>query len=166
MNKSISQVFSLTLFAALFSCASGVSQKSTSSKSTIQEDLSQFRPKYEKDTSAATVVIPEETPVGATADVSAQINKKLDEIAVNSPTSAKGFRVMLYSGNSKDEATMVKEKAHILTKEKVYIEYRAPNFRVKAGDAINRLEANYLYGELKNDFPNAVIVPDNININY
>jgi hypothetical protein len=47
----------------------------------------------------------------------------------------------------------------------VYIQFKTPNFRVKVGDAINRLEANYLLSQLKSDFPAAVVVPDDIVIN-
>ncbi len=54
----------------------------------------------------------------------------------------------------------------IIPDDKMYMEFRAPNFRVKVGDAISRIEANYLLGKLKTDFPNAVIVPDDINIEY
>jgi hypothetical protein len=161
----LQQTAGLTVFLFLFSCAAGVSQKSTG-KNGFQDDLSVYRPKFKKDTIAqASVAVKDEMPVSPSKDVTSTLNQKLDQIASTAPKTVKGFRVMIYSGNSKEEATTIKEKASGLTSENVYIEFKAPNFRVKVGDAANRLEANYLLGKLKKEFPTAVIVPDEINVN-
>lgn len=158
------------LWIFLFSCAAGVSQRSKGTDPQtppVQEDLSAFRPKYNPDSSVKEKVKPvSNEPFKPTLDVTALLNKKLNEISVSQPNVAKGFRVMLFSGSNKEEATIIREKVAMLVNDKVYMDYKAPNFRVKVGDAINRLEANYLLGKLKNDFPGAFIVPDEININY
>lgn len=169
IHMQVRQTLSLSLLFLLISCASGVSQKSTSKNPTIKEDLSQFRPTYKKDTvknNTAAVANPATEVINANLAVTEELNKKLSAIATNAPKVAKGYRILLYSGNSREEANLMKQKAEAITSDKVYIEYKAPNFRVKAGDSINRLEVNYLKGKLNSEFPNGVIVPDEVNINY
>jgi hypothetical protein len=168
-NNLLTQVFPLVLIIFLCSCATGISQKS-SGKNGVQDDLSSFRPEYkapaQNDEAEVKQSDKKDAPLNATADVTAEVNSKLEQIKANAPKVAKGYRILLYSGNKKEEATLVKDKAHMLVPDKIYLEFRAPNFRVKIGDAISRVEANYLLGKLKTDFPNAVIVPDDVNIEF
>lgn len=160
----------LSFLFLLFSCASGVSQKSGSKHtSSYKEDLSSFRPRISPDSltkgkSEAANSANKSLPLVPTSDITDELNKKLSSISENAPSVAKGYRVNLYSGTSREEATTIKKKAEQLTQASIYIQFRTPNFRVKAGDAINRLEASYLLSQLKNEFPGAVIVPDDINI--
>jgi len=153
----------------LCSCASGVSQKSNSKESSYSEDLSSYRPKVEKDTATvepvATADNSKNQPIATTKDVTVALDRKLAAIAQNAPATAKGYRVSIYSGTSRDEASIIKKQAELISGVQVYIQFKTPNFRVKVGDAINRLEANYLLGQLKSDFPAAVVVPDDIVIN-
>ncbi|MCY5908922.1 SPOR domain-containing protein, partial [Salmonella enterica subsp. enterica serovar 1,4,[5],12:i:-] len=46
----------------------------------------------------------------------------------------------------------------------VYNQFRQPRFRVKVGDFTSRVEANYILNDLKQIFPNAMVVPDQINL--
>ncbi len=173
MNK-IFQIAKLTPLLSflflLFSCASGVSQKSGSKNTnSYKEDLSSFRPRINPDSllkeNEAANASNKSLPLIPTSDITDELNKKLFSVSENAPSIAKGYRINLYSGTSREEATIIKKKAEQLTQASIYIQFRTPNFRVKAGDAINRLEASYLLSQLKNEFPGAVIVPDDININ-
>lgn len=155
----------ISAFFIMFSCAAGSKSSSASS-----EDITTYRPVYSANESPAKTPekaqAKQEPPLEPKADITEELNKKLELISQNAPKMAKGYRVLLYSGNNREEATVLKEKAITLTNDKIYMEYKAPNFRVKAGNAINRLEANYLLGKLKQEFPHAVVVPDDINIIY
>lgn len=78
-----------------------------------------------------------------------------------------GYRVQIYfdSGNqSKKKANDV--KTQFLAKKPdvpCYLVYQAPNFKVRVGDFRSRYEAYKLYREIRNDFPSAYIVKDEIN---
>jgi hypothetical protein len=78
-----------------------------------------------------------------------------------------GYRVQIYfdSGNqSKKKANDV--KTQFLAKNPdvpCYLVYQAPNFKVRVGDFRSRYEAYKLYREIRNDFPSAYIVKDEIN---
>ncbi len=161
----------LSLLFLLFSCASGISQKSGSKNTnSYKEDLSGFRPRISPDSlnkeNVSTNMADKSLPLIPSSDITNELNKKLSAISDNAPSIAKGYRINLYSGTSREEATIIKKKAELIISGDVYIQFRTPNFRVKAGDAINRLEASYLLSQLKNEFPGAVIVPDDININH
>jgi hypothetical protein len=78
-----------------------------------------------------------------------------------------GYRVQIYfdSGNqSKKKANDV--KTQFLAKNPdipCYLVYQSPNFKVRVGDFRSRYEAYKLYREIRNDFPSAYIVKDEIN---
>jgi hypothetical protein len=78
-----------------------------------------------------------------------------------------GYRVQIYfdSGNqSKKKANDV--KTQFLAKNPdipCYLVYQSPNFKVRVGDFRTRYEAYKFYREIKNDFPSAFIVKDEIN---
>jgi hypothetical protein len=74
-----------------------------------------------------------------------------------------GYRVQLFQG-SKDEAFRI--KAEFMKKYpdcKVYILFRTPDFRVRAGDFRTRSEAIKLKYTVEKNFPNPLIVEDIIN---
>jgi hypothetical protein len=78
-----------------------------------------------------------------------------------------GYRVQIYfdSGNqSKKKANDV--KTQFLAKNPdipCYLVYQSPNFKVRVGDFRTRYEAYKFYREIRNDFPSAYIVKDEIN---
>jgi hypothetical protein len=78
-----------------------------------------------------------------------------------------GYRVQIFfdSGNqSKKKANDV--KTQFLAKNPdipCYLVYQSPNFKVRVGDFRTRYEAYKFYREIKNDFPSAFIVKDEIN---
>jgi len=175
MNKRSCSLLLVFLFF-LCGCASTQPQSSSDSTSAgIQEDLSKYRPAYQKQDSAtpkesaSSVPVKQAstTPVVPQNDVTKALNAKMDSIAVKNQKFkyAQGYRVIVYSGNSSEEAKQAKEKVYeILPNADIYTVYKQPSFRVKVGDCFDRLEANSLYIKLKKDFANALVVPDQINI--
>jgi hypothetical protein len=76
-----------------------------------------------------------------------------------------GFTIQLYSGNRRDEALDVKKQVvTALPDINTDIQFVQPNFRVRAGKYINRLEAQKDYMAIKKYFPNAIIIPDRVYI--
>ena len=171
MSKSLILNFLVVLIISA-SCTVSRSQNKND-KNAYNEDLSSYRPKFtpeakpeEKDDKPKVAAKPE-TPVKPQNDVTRVVNLKLDSLAVKNRKIklAQGYRILVYTGTSSEEAKKMKEKVYKLTPtEEIYTIYKQPTFRVKVGDYYNRLEANHVFVKLQKDFPNAMLVPDQVNI--
>lgn len=96
-----------------------------------------------------------------------RLNKVLDSLAAFNlkATRIQGFRILLYSGNQRSEATKAKEKAYrLLPNSNVYTSYQQPTFKVKLGDFYEKREAFLQLGKLESGFPNAVIVEELVSL--
>ena len=82
--------------------------------------------------------------------------------------SQKGFRIQLLSAtgsNSRDKINL--EKANILMNDydvKIYIVYIAPYFKLRLGDFRTKLDAVNYMEFISEDYPQAFVVKDNVNI--
>ena len=75
-----------------------------------------------------------------------------------------GHRVQLFFG-SREEANKV--KTNFLKKypeSKAYMEYQAPNFKVRVGNFRNQLKAEKFLYDIKADFPSAYVVNERIEM--
>lgn len=80
--------------------------------------------------------------------------------------SAKGYRVIIYSGTDRAKASAT--KADFMKKfpgTRVYISYALPQYRVKVGDYATRQEAQEFYRQLSNLYSPCMVVPDLVEIN-
>jgi hypothetical protein len=79
-------------------------------------------------------------------------------------TSSDGFRVLIFSGSSRNEAYNMQAKFQEKYPDvRTYIAYREPDFRVKVGDYRSRLEAEKMVQELRRSFAGLFIVAEKIN---
>ena len=79
---------------------------------------------------------------------------------------AQGYRIMIYTGNSKDDAIKAKEQAyHIFPKGYVYTDYKIPVFKVRFGNFLNRFSAWLALVKLRTVFPNAMMAEEIVLIN-
>lgn len=145
----------------------------SSSSSTYEEDLSAYRPEYapeleDKDevveTNDTEVTFEYTEPTHALSvemdTVLSRIKKSRENI-----TYIDGFSIQLYSGNSRDQANMVKVKTYeVLEDLKPRVSYEQPNYKVRIGRYYSRLEANADFVTLKKHFSRAVLVPIKIRI--
>jgi hypothetical protein len=96
-----------------------------------------------------------------------ELNKVLDSLAElkrNAPLIP-GFRILLYSGNDREQATKARENAYrVLPRADVYTLYQAPTFKVKLGDYFQKIEAYRELRKLRYAFPYAVIIQEIVNI--
>ncbi len=157
------------LFALLVlqSCK-GSSKVTTNTAKKVDEDLSKYmyKPKV--------VEVKTETPAVANTQgiifekhINAHINPLMDSIALSNKRyhSAPGYRIMVYSGNSSEESADVRKEVYEWSRDyEVYTQYKQPAFRVKVGNFEDRISANYVFSDLVKFFPNAVIIPDQIEI--
>lgn len=137
------------------------------------EDLSELRPKVQDEDR------PDALPDGTVArdpkayvepkfTVNAQLDAVLDSIDRINLTRRfiEGFTIQVYSGQKREDALNVKKDMTIyLPKMEAEVHYNQPNFRVKTGRYMNRLEAQKDYETIKRYFPNAIIIPDKIALN-
>lgn len=164
--KNLKNMIFSGLLICLISCSAGTNiTSSIGGGGNFNEDLSAFRPTYKMTEKKAEEDKEEkepDTPFEPAKDATASLNRTLSSIAENAPASARGFRIQVYSGNSSDQAKAIKAKAEkLVCNEPVYIDYRIPNFRVRIGNAISRIEANYILSRVKKSFPDAMVVPEN-----
>jgi SPOR domain len=79
--------------------------------------------------------------------------------------SVQGYRISVYSGSDRQEAQKIETDIQRNLLERAEMSYDKPNFRVRVGSFIQRLEAYKTYKKLHKVYPNAIIVLDKININ-
>jgi hypothetical protein len=75
----------------------------------------------------------------------------------------KGFRLMIISTNSRDEAIAAKTKVYTYFPElKAYLWYQSPYFRVKAGNFKDRKDAEAFQKRMNSYFPKGVFIMKDI----
>lgn len=159
------------LFTLLMLPSCKGSSKATASSNTtkkVDEDLSKYvyKPKVvEVKTENTSNAVAHDIPFEK--HINAAINPLMDSIAVANRRyhNAPGYRIMVYSGNSSEESAAVRREVYEWSREyEVYTQYKQPAFRVKVGNFEDRISANYVFSDLVKFFPNAVIIPDQIEI--
>ncbi len=82
----------------------------------------------------------------------------------NTAKSDLGFRVQIHSGLSKTETLKAQTNfMKIYPEINTYMIYQQPNFKIRVGDFENRLEVNRFFEEMKQTFPGAFIIQDEIS---
>lgn len=90
----------------------------------------------------------------------AQINEVTSR---DSRRTDKGFRLMIISTNSRDEAMAAKTKVYTYFPElKAYLWYQSPYFRVKAGNFKDRKDAEAYQKRMNTYFPKGVFIMKDI----
>ncbi|MEQ9423728.1 MAG: SPOR domain-containing protein [Cyclobacteriaceae bacterium] len=160
------------IFLAL-SIIIGCSPNATIQTSSVayNEDLSQYRPKVKP----AEITKPSEENSDSDqvpfVKPTNHINAELDSVlAIKAAKNlevgfVQGYTIQIYSGRSREEANNAKLKAfEVLEEVDADVYYDQPMFRVKVGQYFSRLQAEKDYGVLKNDFPQALVLPDRIRL--
>lgn len=98
------------------------------------------------------------------AQSAADSARQLAALTPATPEMVQGFRVQLYSTTSIDDAEARKRDAEeIFPTEWFYLEYDPPTYKVRAGNFVNRFEADR-FAKLLSDkgFSNAWTVPERV----
>ena len=163
-----------------FSCSSSGStpQKSTAYKVDYEEDLSVYRTSYDYKAEQpattptdkpATGTRPEQ-PILVDTDLSVtqELNNLLDEVAEKNKyvRTIPGYTILVFSGPNREKAEQEKRRVYLVVPEaRPEMKFVAPTWKVQVGQYVERLEAQKIYSLLKKEFPNAIIIPDRIQIN-
>ena len=103
------------------------------------------------------VLVHTDTMINKLVEKRIQINKKKGTIS--------GFRVQIYFGSLRSDATDAKTKFNTLFPNiDCYLIYQPPYFKVRAGDFRTRLEATNLDRKIIKEFTSVFIVEDEINL--
>lgn len=97
--------------------------------------------------------------------VNEQVDAVLDSIYEQNLNSGyiDGYTIQVYSGINREDALNIKKKlSQSLPDLESDVQYRQPNFRVRTGKYLTRLEAQKDYLAVKRHFPNAIVIPDRI----
>lgn len=150
----------LNLF--FFSSLAGFSQTQ------FVENVEKYRPKFTDDQIPVREIKEEKDTIKITHHQNAEIDTLTDMLAgvYAKIQFTQGWRVQVYSGDDEAKAHKIKLKVQELTNNQipVYDPWNGVEFKVKAGDYMDRLRAYRLYNILKAEFPTAILVPDKINI--
>lgn len=77
-----------------------------------------------------------------------------------------GYTVQVYNGRNREEAFKAKELVYQLTSdEDPEVVYRQPNFKVKVGKYLERIEATRMQSLLRREFKNPIVIPERIYFN-
>ena len=165
-NRLFFHIVFLTSLIIAGSCASVKPQKHKKYK--FDDDLTNFRPSYQiSDTLYQavniklidTLIIPEK-----------HINSSLDAVLVRISENNKDlkipvYRVQVFSNIDREKAKQAKRDVYQKFLDvDVSIDYYSPNFRIRVGYFIHRLNAYRMYIALKDDFKNVLIVPEKVRI--
>jgi hypothetical protein len=95
-----------------------------------------------------------------------ELDKNLTNKSVTgSIRSAKGYRVMIYSGIDRAKANMTKaDFMRRFPDTRIYMSYALPQYRIKVGDFSSREEANNLYRQLTSLYSPCMVVPDIVEL--
>ncbi|MDX1906203.1 MAG: SPOR domain-containing protein [Bacteroidia bacterium] len=84
-----------------------------------------------------------------------QLNQKIEKI--------QGFRVQVYVGNDRDAANAARQSLlSLYTDSPSYVDFVTPNYTVKTGDFPERERAAEFCRLVRQTFPGAVVVPDQV----
>lgn len=100
---------------------------------------------------------------GDSSNIRVQRDFKLDllQSRFNKTQEERGYRIQIHSSLRKEQARKTKSQFLMLyPKTSCYETYNQPYFNVKVGDFLTKLEAQCFLNELREEFPNAFIVPE------
>lgn len=160
-----------TIVAGLSSCSSGTSASSSANKNAYQEDISFLREDYTLDEPEAsanenTVELPITGTIDPQNDITTELDSKLERIAEeNKSKLVSGYTIQVYTGASRETANNAKDMVYrVVPDARPQIQYVQPNYKVKVGRFINRIEAQKTYTMLKKQFPSAMIIPERFSV--
>lgn len=174
--------FYLLLCITLFGIGCSSKTIGTKSEEDYSEDLRGYHINYEDSLEALGVVSnedenivpnPENTNISGNVALETEyaitdsINNFLNEVTTlnRENNSYQGVTIQVYSGLNREKANEAKNKVYsTLPDAEPRLVYEQPNYKVKVGKYIDRLEAQKDYAKLKDAFPLVLIVPEKFKV--
>lgn len=109
---------------------------------------------------SSTITVHKDPRIDLLVAKQAQIN---EETSRDARKTGKGFRLMIISTNSRDEAIAAKTKVYTYFPElKAYLWHQSPYYKLKAGNFKDRKEAELYQKKLNAYFPKGVFIMNDI----
>jgi hypothetical protein len=124
---------------------------------------------YQGEIKKIEIILPNDSTI-VWQDITKELNRLLDyQPVVIEPELVKkkeeGWRILIYRGRDRKAALAARQKSYeIFPKHRPYFVYKPPSYKVKVGDFVDASEYSPVFKRLKREFPEAVIVPDIINL--
>lgn len=155
------------LLGFMFNCAKKTAPTAVTEE--YSEDLSHTLPEIEEYENPAHEVdeVVEKAPfITPQLDVTDDLDVVLDSIAsINKNLPYLRYTVMVHNSNSRNDAEEArKDVFRVLPEAKPKLQFVSPSYIVKVGDFFDQLEAYQTLIKLKRQFPNAVIIPEQVYI--
>ncbi len=136
--------------------------KQTGSTST-SEDLSFYRTKYADNNPQINTEDKQKDTVfnEPTQDITEEVDKTLATAYRNEKGNyMMGYTIQVYSGTSRDQADYRKSLVYqIIPDARPKIDWNAPNYKVRVGKYLEKLEAHKIYTQIKKEIPQAILIP-------
>ena len=140
-------------------------------KGVYSEDLSNYRATLAPELVVVEPQVVEEKqiPDSTTAPVNPKLNYLLDTVTSHTKANVnhiEGFTIQVYAGDDRELANEFKLDIlrHFPECEPKMV-FEQPNYKVRIGLFYTRLEAQYQFGQVKEVFNRAILIPTRININ-
>ncbi len=94
------------------------------------------------------------------------LNAYIEECENTKENGFSGYRVQIISSSGTDARNQVMTERGLFIKNypsiPIYIRYNSPNFKLVVGDCRTKSDALYIRNQIKDHYPNAFVVTDNI----
>lgn len=137
---------------------------------TYSEDLSNYRPSismYQDDQNEY------RSETGSFNEPTQDITMEMDSLSrlaasLNEQNTVyDGYTIQVYRGSSRSSAENARYKAlQIFPEMRPSLTYYQPMYKVQMGSFVDRLEANRVFKEVKEEFPQALLLPDKIKLDF
>ena len=154
----------LLIVLALFNCKG--TQPTQTTTQVYEEDLSVHRPQLKP---VETFEVRTEPVVELTGHIAEELDSITAMISRENlkPRTEQGYTIQLYNGSNREEATKALGRIRIKFPDiEAELSYFQPDFKVKAGQFLDRVVAYETFEEVRREFPNALLIPEKIKINY
>ena len=148
----------------------GCKPQRTATERTFREDLSNFRPvppSTEADQPETRAPRAPDLSAAPSQHQTAEIDGLMQRLAEENRQVryAEGYRIQVFVGTERSEAMALKDKLFQQYPDlSVYLTYSMPTFRIRMGDFTDRLEAQKHYVKLKKQYPSALLVEEQVNL--
>ncbi len=90
------------------------------------------------------------------------LNRRKDFFRLDS--TAAGYRIQVFASTDRNEAMLELENFQLKYPEiPIYLKYDSPNFKLRVGDFSSKIEAQYWFARLSEEYPRLFLVPDRVN---
>ncbi len=158
----IDRLIILILMVGLAGCKTA---KPTVASPVYEEDLRVHRPPLVKKEPL------DEVKVEQAVELSGHLKAELDAISAiivqenAKPRTEQGYTIQIYSGASREEATMALGKVRLSYPDiESSLTYFQPDFKVKVGQFTDRILAYETFEKLRVEFVDALLIPEKIRI--